>query len=643
MTEKRNMAMAVPMASKMPAPVWTDWNTAKAVKEGYKVSGWVFKAVSLISRNISSVPWKVVDKNGKEIEGHPISILLAKPNNEFSRQTFFELLSSWQQLSGMGYIKKVTVNNQIVELWPISPDRLRPVASTESTKLLAYYEQLTSSGTYIKSVDYTEENVIPFLFIDPANPLVGVGPLQVAARAVDVDVEQQKWNKSAMQNKGMLEGIFSFKRDLDPTMYSTIKEKLKEMFAGSENARDIGVIGSEATYQRLSLTPAEMDFITSRRFNREEIYAIFGIPPQLAGSEESATYNNFSTAMRIFWELTLLPIMDDIKDTLNHYLADELGEYILEYDTSKIKALKQDQKEQAEAAKIYSDMGVPMKTINEYMSLGIPEYDGWDKPVVRSSAPVKTEARGIQLKKSENRSIESDEKLRVKLEDRHTSLFTEALVVQQEKVFEALQAGTDTTGAILNTRQLMVDALETTYTNTAYTFAGTVLVDERGIDIDFEKRKIDYNLAGLIDQFLEEEGVILLDLSLIEKTTIDGILTAVLDGEEEGKSINEIQQSLIDVGLFSSERALRIARTTVGTAQSIGQVEGARSAGATKKTWHDSGFEVRSIHKARNGETVGMDEQFSSQVTGATSPRWPLDQRSAASDRINCRCFMTFS
>jgi len=65
-------------------------------------------------------------------------------------------------------------------------------------------------------------------------------------------------------------------------------------------------------------------------------------------------------------------------------------------------------------------------------------------------------------------------------------------------------------------------------------------------------------------------------------------------------------------------------------------------AGATKKTWVTSGFEVRDTHAARSGETVGIDERFSAQI-GSIGPRFPGDPDVDVADRVNCRCALTFS
>lgn len=647
---KRNMASSVIQQQKTPEAQWSDWSTEKAVSDGYKVNSWAYRAISLITKNISSIKWHVETAEGEKLEEHPVTKLLRKPNPEQSGQSFFELISAWQQLSGEGHVKIVSDSKGIAELWPISPDRLKPIPSSENDMMVEGYAIRTDDGKTIVSPDYTLDNVFSFLFVDPANPIRGIGALQVAAKAVDVDIDQQNWNKSAMQNRGILDGVFTFDKDLDFSAYATIKAKIKEMFSGSKNARDIGVIGSNAKYQRLSLTPAEMDFINSRKFNREEIFIIFGVPPQLAGAQDSSTYNNFTTSMRIFWEVTLIPILDDMRDTLNHALGGYLGEGLrINYDVSKVPALKQDLKERAEIAKIYSDMGVPVEQINAMLELGIPKYDGWDKSIRPKAVSESTEERaakeadGLMLKKREAREIKSESEKRDKLAKKSAKSIAKALSVQQVAAFKALKDGADISGAIANSSDELEEAIRQSYVVTSAAFADSVMVDERGGALNFETRKIKPALMQDILNVLEVEGIILTELSLINKGTVSGILSAVLDGEEEGKSITDIQQAIIDVGTFSPERALRIARTVTGAAQSIGQVEGAKSIGATHKTWIDSGFEVREEHQVRNGEKVGINERFSALFAGSPAPRYPLDPQAAAGDRINCRCDMTFS
>jgi len=116
----------------------------------------------------------------------------------------------------------------------------------------------------------------------------------------------------------------------------------------------------------------------------------------------------------------------------------------------------------------------------------------------------------------------------------------------------------------------------------------------------------------------------------------------MVDAANQQKTVQQIKDAILDSGVFSPERALRIARTTAGTAASIGQLASATVAGAKTKTWQTSQFEVRDDHSLRQGEMVSLDDRFSPQ-SFSTGPRYPLDPQSDVGDRVNCRCSMTFT
>jgi len=520
-----------------PEATWSSWTTKKAVSDGYKVSGWVYRAVSMIAKHTSSIPWIVEDANGTPISGHPVALLLENPNPEFSRQGFFELMVSWQQLSGLAYAKKVVVGDRVTELWPISPDRLSPIASQSTSRMIDGYEELDQKGVQKKSSEFTSDNTIAFRYTDPSDPIRGIGPLQVAAKAVDVDIEQLNWNKSAMQNRGILDGVFTFDKTLDATAYDTIKQKVKELFGGGSkggNARDIGVIGSNAKYQRLSLTPAEMDFIVSRRFNREEIFIIFGVPPQLAGVQDAATYNNYATSMRIFWELTLIPILDDLKDSLNFHFSDELDSGLsINFDVSGVPSLKQNHREKAEISRIYHNMGVPVKSLNEMFTLGVPEYEGWDLSSLIVNA-------GNNDDNGNNPTASSlDGSNAEKAQDSGNSQSRSANVTINETAMEIVElfaaAEKEIGNAINNSSQTRSSAIQKSMRGTKMELLNVA----EGVDTTSEHR------TAVIDSFINSTMV-----------TLAQVMT---DSEREKKTATQIRKSIEDLGIFSTRRSMDLA------------------------------------------------------------------------------------
>lgn len=643
--EKRNMASSETISVTTDDAIWTDWTIRDAVKEGYEASGWVYKAVSLISRNAATVPFVVKNADNEIQWEHPLTNLLLQPHPYLNRLQFYELATQWLQLAGLAYMKKATNSRgQTQELWPISPDRIAPIESKDNTKFIDGYSTINENGVFVKNSDYTIENTIQLSYINPAQPVSGIGPLQAVAKAVDSDVAQQGWNVAAMQNRGVVEGVFTFQESLDDTQANTIMKRIMDKFRGWRNARKPLVIGSNAKYTRMSLTAAEMDFLESRKFNRDEIFVIFGIPPQLGGSLEASTYNNFSESMRIFWEMTLIPLTNMMAAQLTQSFDNELAEgYYIGTDLSSVAALRDNGEEVANTAKIYYDMGVPFKIINDKLELGIEEFQNWDLPFSGKTESANTEpepTRGLVLIPKEQRNAQAEQEKRTKIaEGPAKDAYAKVLEEQGDAVFKALENNEDPIEAVKEYTKPLQEVTTNVMVGVASQFANTVVVDTRGEPLDFENRGELEN--QLIAAFLAEELYVLTEVSEIQEYTTKIILDQVRNASEKGFNYNELRVALDDTGIFSPERALRIARTEVGTAASIGQYAGAKGAGAEIKVWETTGLETRDAHLNREGEAVGIDDRFSRQIS-SIGPRFPLDPQISASDRVNCDCFMTF-
>ena len=645
--KKRNLASSVEAVNVSGNDVlWTTWTIDKAVKEGFISCGWVYKAVSLISRNATTVPFVVKNKDNEVQWEHPLTILMMDPHPYLNRVQFYELLIQWLQLSGNAYLKIVENSQSIQELWPISPDKIVPIESKDNTAFIKGYALKNKNLNLTLSTEFTPDNVVHFALSNPAQPLVGISPLQAISKAVDSDVAQQEWNTSAMQNRGVVEGVFTFKKDLDKQRADGIMKRIMSKFSGSSNARKPLIIGSEASYTRLSLTAAEMDFLNSRQFNRDEIFAVFGVPPQLAGSQESSTYNNFATSMRIFWESTIIPILGLMATQFTNSFKNYLGEgYYVSYDLSGVAALRENETEKANTSKMYYDIGVPFSQINEKFELGFEEYEGWDLSNPKNAVSAETETNQNEDRKAvliptEHRDAKAEALRRNKIaEGPAQSAYADILERQGEAVYSALEANEDPIPAVKSFADELSKLTSDLYISVASQFAETTVVDTRGKKLDFQHRgEVE---DAMIKEFLFEEHIILTEVSAIQETTVKTILDQVRNAAEKGFQYNELRVMLDDTGIFSPERALRIARTEVGTAASIGQVSSAKVAGAEIKIWETAGTETRPAHINRQAEEVGIDERFSKQIS-SVGPRFPLDPQISAADRINCDCFLTF-
>lgn len=640
----RNLAFSNSFLIKSGMPDYKLWSIQKAVKDGYKASSWVYRAVSLISKSAASVPWGVVNEKGEYID-HYLSDLLNHPNGSISRQDVFELLISWLELGGNAYLKSVAAGGQTSELWPVSPDRLKPVLSKDISEWIKGYALDNSS-----KVDFNVEEILHFKYFDPASPYEGIGPLQAVCKTVDIDVEQLDWNKSAMQNRGVLDGVFSFKKEFrSQEQADAVAESLNEKYTGKSNARRLGVIGSEAKYSRTALTPVQMDFINSRKFNRDEIFIIFGVPPQYAGTQESSTYNNYQTSELIFWFQKIIPLLDDLRDTFNFFFREERGKNKIAYNLNSIPAIRRALLERSKTAKLLFEMGVPVNQLNRIFEFGIEEYPGWKESHPSSSAKNESTKTDRKAKPIETRGLLLKRNLGQEAEDRENFAISKSKEIeillgdQQEIIFDEIdsKAGRDGVVSWIDVEKL----LSNTWSDWIDLYTGLTSEYARiaAEQVVVEKRAVDTEVQDLIDEYLSKEATVLTEKSLIAETTVKQLIEQVEEGIENAWTTSQLQQAIVDVGVFSPERALRLSRTIMGTSGSIGQFVSAKHTGATHKKWIDSGFNVRDEHKERGMEpAVRIEERFSAKFGSSIGPMYPLDSILVPADRVNCRCSMIF-
>ncbi|MED4914367.1 phage portal protein [Parageobacillus thermoglucosidasius] len=322
------------------SPIWTPARFDKLAEEGFSRNVWVYRCVMVTAQHVASVPLLLYQKRGKklvEIETHPLLDLLNKPNPLQSKHEFLESWAAFLLLSGNSYIEMNGPNRGApTELWAWRPDRTTIIPGGDN--LIQAY-RYTVNGRY---VDVPAERIIHNKFFAPLDDFYGLGPIQVAARVIDQDNAANAWNAALLQNSGRPSGAFLAKKPLNDKQFERTKYQLRQEYAGANSAGKIMLLEGDVDWKEMSLSPRDMDFIESKKMNRLEICAVFGVPPELVGDHEHATYSNYKEARASFYIETVLPLLDKLIDKLNAQLVPLFGDdLVLAYDTDQIPALQE--------------------------------------------------------------------------------------------------------------------------------------------------------------------------------------------------------------------------------------------------------------------------------------------------------------
>ena len=376
--EKKRFTTAQVEAVHGGAPIWSDWSTSKAIGEGLKASVWVYACAMKRADSVASVPLVA----GKMVQGEfeplpdtdPLQVLLEKPNSEMGMSDFLRKAVLDLDLGGNSYFGKIRGGREgaPLELWPYQVDNIQIVPG--KVTLIAGYVHSQNGSNNIPADD-----MVHMRFVDPGNPYFGLAPLKAAGKAVDIDNSAHTWQHVSMQERGVPDGVLSLDGDnVTDQQHAQAMAEVKRHKAGPSNARGLWVL-AKAKFHQTSLTPVEMDFMETRRFTREEICSVYGVPSALIAEMGSVNLANSETARRAFWIDTIEPLLTKIEGQLTRQLAVDFGPGIeIRFDTSGIPALQANLGEKLSNAEKLFALGVPFNTIAELLDLGVDDIKGGD-------------------------------------------------------------------------------------------------------------------------------------------------------------------------------------------------------------------------------------------------------------------------
>ena len=364
------------------APLWREWNSERATVQGFKTCSWMFSCADRIAKAFATVPWVVKRREGNEWvaqEGHDLELLIEYPNEKMSRNFLHYFQALQILLCGNLLFKKVYLGGRPAELWPLNPAGAMPIAS--DTEWVSGYALRDKDGRRLPPLPAAD--VIHAQFADPDNPLWGMSAAKALAIVVETDVESVRWNRSVLRNSAIPPGAF-----VDPTITTTeqlneTKARLEERYANPENARKPLVLAGGATWLSMANSPAEMDWLNSRRFTVGEICAAFNLLVALF-SAEAQTYDNVQGAIKHMWRNPVMALADTFRDAYNLSLikpADRRTTWIT-YDISGIEELKEDLGRKIMNHEINVRSGIPINASIDMLELPLEHVDGGDEPLV---------------------------------------------------------------------------------------------------------------------------------------------------------------------------------------------------------------------------------------------------------------------
>lgn len=359
----------------------------------YTVHPWVHKAIQKISDQIAPLNIRVVNAEDKEQTGHPVAELFGYINDTVSPSLFWNQYSIHMLLGGETLFDLGT-EAKPTELWQWQPDRflVHPDQSQPRYPRVAGYTVTGEDGDD-QFLDYTQ--AVHVKFYNPLNSWRGIGPITAIREGVTIDLFAQMWSKRFLKNSARPDFALIAPQGLTATETERYRTEFLRNHQGADLAHLPVVLEDGVTdIKPFSWAPKDIEWLQQREFSRDEVGAIFGVPDEIMGYGRD-TYENFETALKVFWLLTCKPFIDHRDSVLTRFFSKvrpmlRPGERI-DTDTSEVSALQDDILPKVQAAYTLWTMGVPFNTLDDRLGLGIGEIRGDGRRPPMDEAPEEDE------------------------------------------------------------------------------------------------------------------------------------------------------------------------------------------------------------------------------------------------------------
>ncbi|MDI9847361.1 phage portal protein [Rhodoblastus sp. 17X3] len=271
----------------------------------------VMACVTMLAEDLAKLTprlFRLRDDGGRtKVVDHPIARLLRRPNDWQSGFEFREMMQVSLVLRGNAYA--LIIRNRRgdpIRLVPINADRC---CLWEAPTGEIFY-RVTPMGLHELAMLEGQPFLIPasdMLHIRgfSMNGLVGSSRIALASDAIGLAMGYEQQAARWMGNGSRPSGILTTDAKLTEPAAKRISDDWKKLHGGLMNAGKIAVLEQGLKFQQISLSASDLEFISSRQFQVQEIARIFRVPLHMIGDLAKSTNNNIAQQSQEYANYTL--------------------------------------------------------------------------------------------------------------------------------------------------------------------------------------------------------------------------------------------------------------------------------------------------------------------------------------------------
>jgi HK97 family phage portal protein len=266
----------------------------------------------MLAEDVAKLPCSIFRKAEGEgrraAKNHFLFDLLEQPNEWQNGLEFREQMQLGLILRGNGYAVKIRNGRaEVLKFVPVNPDWVALWESPDGDLLY----RVTPAGLHMRAQLMNEPFLIPIADMFhirgfSMNGLLGASRIALAREAIALasafEYQHARWMGQGARPSGIL---MPKDKSITQDVADRMAVRIKERFAGLQNAGKIMLLEEAMDFKPLAMTAADLEFIASRQFQLQEIARIFRIPPHMIGELSRSTNNNITQQAQEYINYTL--------------------------------------------------------------------------------------------------------------------------------------------------------------------------------------------------------------------------------------------------------------------------------------------------------------------------------------------------